>query len=399
MTTRSELTESEPLTKVGGTVFKGAMLISGTMIGGAMLALPVQTAEAGLMPTLVIYFFSWIFMALTGLLIFEVNLWHEKESNLVSMAARTLGPVGKYATWVLYLFLFYCLMTAYTVGVASFFGALWPTLFSGTLGLFCAAVCFLPILIKGTEFAGKLNLWLVAGLALSYILFVIVAVPFVQNELVSHANWSYIFAAFPVAFTAFAYQGIVPTLSTYLDRDPVKMKRAIWIGTSIPLGAYLLWEILILGVIPIEALTNANSAVEPLKVWVSNPMVDWIGQFFAFFALITSFLGVALGLVDFLADGLSIEKSRRGKVILGLLVLVPPILLNMAFGNLFIQAINYAGGIGCALLLGIIPILMVWRGRSEQNNDQYRVGGGKVLLTALLLFGSFELLLEIIHIL
>lgn len=379
----------------GGTVFKGAMLISGTMIGGGMLALPVASAEAGLVPTLVVYFLSWLFMAATGLLLFEVNLWHKGENNLVTMAGKTLGRPGKVLTWILYIFMFYCLMTAYTVGVACFFSTLAPELFSGILGLFGGAVCFLPVLVKGTRLAGKLNLWLIGGLAISYVLFVLFGAPYVQAELISHADWSYTFAAFPIIFASFAYQGIVPTLSTYLDRDPQKMKRAIWMGTLIPFAVYVLWEILILGIVPMESLKGATSAVEPLSLWLSNPYVDVIGQSFAFFALITSFLGVALGLVDFLADGLSIEKKGRGKLFLGLMVLVPPVLLNLLFGNLFITALGFAGGIGSALLLGLLPIAMAWKGRPLNPDSTYRVPGGRPLLALLAAFCLFELLFEL----
>jgi tyrosine-specific transport protein len=212
---------------------------------------------------------------------------------------------------------------------------------------------------------------------------------------VNHSDWTYTFAAFPIIFASFAYQGIVPTLSTYLDRDPKKMKKAIWIGTLVPFIVYIIWEVLILGIVPASALSRASSAVEPLSHWLLNPYVDMVGQSFAFFALITSFLGVALGLVDFLADGLSIQKDNRGKFVLGLLVLLPPIFLNIFFGNLFITALGFAGGIGSALLLGLLPIAMVWKGRPKNPQSTYRVKGGRVLLVLLALFGFAELLFEL----
>ena len=58
--------------------------------------------------------------------------------------------------------------------------------------------------------------------------------------------------------------------------------------------------------------------------------VPWIGantDFFSFFALATSFLGLFLSLIDFLSDGLKINKSNKtGHVTLMLLCFIPPYL-------------------------------------------------------------------------
>ena len=43
-----------------------------------------------------------------------------------------------------------------------------------------------------------------------------------------------------------------PHLMTYMDRDVKKVRISIILGTSIPLLVYLVWETLILGIVPIE---------------------------------------------------------------------------------------------------------------------------------------------------
>ena len=98
------------------SVLAGSLLVAGTSIGGGMLALPVLTAYAGFLPSAVIFFLCWLFMASTGLLFLEVSQWMQRDANIVSMAESTLGKVGKYFAWVVYLFLFYCLTVAYMVG-------------------------------------------------------------------------------------------------------------------------------------------------------------------------------------------------------------------------------------------------------------------------------------------
>ncbi len=73
----------------------GILLVSGTTIGAGMLALPVVTGMAGLLPTLLLFLVFWIFMTYTALLMLEVNLWMKDHSNMITMAKETLGKWGK----------------------------------------------------------------------------------------------------------------------------------------------------------------------------------------------------------------------------------------------------------------------------------------------------------------
>src|SRR5277367_3285620 len=99
-----------------GHVFGGTLLIAGTMVGVGMLALPVATGEGGLLPAIIIYLLCWLFMLSTGLLLLEVCTWMPKDSNLITMAEKLLGPVGKNICWAVYLFLFVTVMIAHVVG-------------------------------------------------------------------------------------------------------------------------------------------------------------------------------------------------------------------------------------------------------------------------------------------
>lgn len=385
----------------GGSLFKAILLVAGTSIGGGMLALPVLTSQAGFLPSLLIYTLCWLFMASTGLLLFESCLWMGKNANLVSISERTLGWPGKWFSWGLYLFLFYCLTLAYIVGC----GNLVVEASNGSIpewgGALLFVILFFPIIFAGTRAAGRLNTLLMGGLVLSYLAFVLLGYEHVRMDQLAYREWVLAPAALPIAFTAFSYQGIIPTLVNYLDHDKKRIKRAIFIGSFIPLIVYAIWEALILGIVPFnhpqglaEALNKGQNAVYPLRYFINSPYVYGIGQFFAFFALVTSFIGVTLGLMDFLSDGLKMDASkRRNKLLLSLLIFVPPLLIALTHPGLFLKALDYAGGYGCALLLGLLPVLIVWSGRYRLNLNQsqdYQLPGGKPLLALLILFVLFE---------
>jgi len=352
------------------SILTGTLLVAGTSIGGGMLALPVLTSVTGFIPSLCIFFLCWLFMACTGLLFLEITQWMHKEANIVSMAQLTLGRIGKTIAWILYLFLFYSLNIAYIVESGKIVVELTNGQIMNWMGPIVFLILFAPCILIPTALAGRINVILMAGLILSYLGFVILGFRYISPQLLVFAEWSNSLKALPIAFTSFAYQGIVPTLVSYFHYDVKKARKAILIGSFIPFVAYAVWQGLIMGIIPIEgpnglkeALENDLNAIQPLKFFIKNAYVYSVGQFFAFFALVTSFLGVTLGLRDFLVDGLNIKQTMSGKIFIISLIFVPPLIIAVIYPNIFLTTLEYAGGIGCALLLGLLPVVMVWRGR------------------------------------
>lgn len=392
--------------KTYSDLIRGTLLIAGTSIGGGMLALPVLTSQVGFFPSLIIYLMTWLFMMSTGLLFLEISLWLGKDANIISMAEYTLGKWGKYIAWGLYLFLFYCLTLAYIVGA----GNLFVEAMNGALTNWQAQIFFLllfaPFVYAGAHVVGRLNVFLMLGLGISYFIFVYLGFSHIQTDFLMHSNWSKLWTALPITFTAFAYQGTIPTLVNYLKRDVQKTRLAIIIGSFLPFIAYAIWQGLILGIVPIEGPNSLNeaikagqNAVQPLKNILNISSLYIVGQYFAFFALLTSFFGVSLGLLDFWADGLKVKKSPWSKLWLSLLVFVPPLLIAFVHPDIFLMALDYAGGFGCALLLGLMPVLMVWSGRYKMGLEgEYTVIGGRFLLGVLALFVFIELMCQFVMI-
>lgn len=384
--------------------YSGALLVAGTAIGAGMLALPVVTSLAGFLPSALFFLICWIFMAGTGLLMFEICLWLPKDANLVSMSSHLLGRKGKAISWALYLFLFYCLEVAYISGGGGFINSL----FSGALpsgaaiGIFI--LLFAPIVFLGAKAVDRVNWVLMLGLVGAYLTFLLLGFKEIKLPIAEHRNWLEGLWALPIIFTSFSYQGIVPSLSSYLDRNAQKMRFSILVGTAVPLIIYVLWEWFILGIVPVKgefgllaAREAGHTSVEPLRHFVHSAYLFAIGQAFAFFALTTSFLGVSLGLLDFLSDGLNAKKTHRNRLGMCVLVFVPPILIALIKPQVFITALIYAGGIGCALLLGLLPIVLVWVGRYRRRyleTTPAQLPGGKPLLIAMVAFIALELIVE-----
>jgi tyrosine-specific transport protein len=388
-----------------GHVFGGSLLIAGTTIGVGMLALPVATGPAGFVPSVSIYFITWLFMLFTGLLMLEVCVWMPKNANLITMAGTLLGKTGKAVCWVVYLFLFVTVMIAHVAGGGSVLNELIGLTIPNWLAMVIYVVAFSPIVYMGAHSVDRLNLALMAGVIGSYLIFVFVSYKHVDISLLTYTNWKKAWFALPVLFTAFTYQVIIPTLMNYMDRNVKKVRLAIFFGTTIPLLVYLVWEFLILGIIPvegpgglIEAKELGHNAVMPLKQFVGGANIFAVGKYFAFFTLTTSYIALSLAFIDFLSDGLKMPKKGLRKIALCLLVFVPPTIIALTYPDIFLTSLNYAGGISCAILFGLFPPLMAWVGRYKKGYAEKKselVPGGKPFLVLLLLFVFFELAIEI----
>lgn len=385
----------------------GSLLVAGTAIGAGMLGLPVITGPAGFFPSILVLILCWAFMTATGLLFAELSLWLRNDSNILSMAKHTLGNSGRVITWVLYLFLFYCLTVAYLVGGASmvgeFYGASQPV--SSNILFFGLTLMLLVAL--GRRVVDPINRLLMIGLFAAYAGFVVIGLPTVSIDKLRDSAWSETLVALPVTFAAFGFQGTVPTLASWMHYDRRRLRRAIIIGTSITLVIYILWQGLFLGIVPkegehglIATLSEGRDAVYPLQYFTSSSWIWGLGRLFAFFALVTSFLGVGIGLVDFLADGLHRDKTKPQNLSLILVLAFGlPLVLSLLYPHVFIEALGLAGGFGCAILLGLLPILMVWKAKYRKGVP---IGPDSALFTkpvfiGLIAFVSIEIIIECLN--
>ncbi len=390
-----------------GHVVGGTLLIAATTIGVGMLGLPVATGPGGFVPATFVYILTWFFMLCTGLLLLEVCTWMPAEANLITMTHRLLGPVGKAVCWVVYLFLFLTAMIAHVSAGGSTlvdilnlsFGLAMPQ----SIAMVVYVLIFSPIVYLGTRSVDRFNLLMMTGVLITYVLFIVLSAGKVDVNLLKFADWSKAWPALPVLFTAFTYQLIIPTLMTYMNRDVKKVRLSIILGSSIPLVVYLIWELLILGIIPVDTLIQAKArgetAVMPLKELLQNPWVFKIGSWFAFLVLTTSYIALSLAFLDFVADGLKIKKEGIKKVALCMGIFIPPMVVAMLYPDIFIIALEYAGGISCALLFGLLPPVMVWVGRylKKYEHKNIQLPGGKLVLSVLMLFTFVELILQVMN--
>jgi tyrosine-specific transport protein len=361
-----------------GSVLGGILLIAGSCIGAGMLALPVITGWAGFWPAVAMLFIAWLFMTSTSLLLLEANLAIGYDLSLISIAERTLGKVGKALCWLLFIFLFYSLSIAYISASGTILQSIvldltgWPL--PEAWGSVLFTLIFAVVIYAGTQPVDYLNRVLVAGLIGAYCILVLLGSFHINRAYLTEQHWPYAVFALPVLVISFGFHNMIPSLAMYLKGDVRRLRLTLILGSLVPLLVYILWEAVMLGIIPVRgregllmALDKGVVATEALRAALGQSWITIVAQAFALFAIITSFLTQSLSLVDFLADGLRISKEGIGRVGLILLSLLPPFIFAFMCPGIFISALSFAGGFVAVILFGVMPVSMVWVLRYKQH--------------------------------
>lgn len=389
------------MSKTPGSVLGGSLLIAGSCIGAGMLGLPIQTGLAGLFPSLVSFLIAWTFMTISGLFLIEVNSWHPHQSNLLTMISQSLGKTGRYICWVFYLFLFYALLVAYMAASGNILSHFLDTY----VGLRCEpyimtsafVIIFAVIILKGTKAVDHANRFLMIFKILAFCLVILLGLKFIKPSHYSFINNTKVLSSIPILITAFGFHNMIPSITSYMKGNMKKVKKSILGGSLISLVIYLIWQIFVLGVIPSQgteslqtAFSKGQEASELISEFLQKKEIGLVAQILGFFAILTSFLAQSLSLSHFLKDGLKLKKTPFSKVGVVLLTLIPPLTLATFYPDLFYFALNFAGGICTVILFGIIPSLMLWKGRYEQGliSKNVQVFGGKTTIVIILSIAS-----------
>lgn len=387
----------------------GAFLIAGTCIGAGMLGLPVQTAAAGFYPTLFGFIITWAILLISALALLEVALLFPGEVNYITLAQKTLGPLGKYIAWVVNVLFLYSVLAAYAVGGTTMLAFSFKIDLSSFISLSLATIVFvLPfafMVYRGAKTVDYVNRFLILGLVLGFFLMSVLYTRATKIQMLEVGNPKYLLFTFPLLVTSFGYHGLLPTLKSYLKENIKQLRIAVIIGSIIPFIFYLAWEYLVLNTVPVFGesglVSMINGGGNPgellLASFKNNSSAVALGVgLFSIFALTSSFVGVALGLSDFFADGLKIKKTRTGKLNLLLITFLPPVLFVLIYPKGFLYALGYAG-IFASILLILLPVLMAW---SARYNKKISKSGksilGKISLLIPFVFAILIICIEIL---
>lgn len=384
-----------------------ASLVAGTCIGGAVLAQPAQVAHNGLLPSLLVIALCALFMGLTALLILEASSRLPAEVHLPTIANTYLSWPGKSIAVALYLFIAYASLVAYISACSDLLVSTNSYFQQDPLGqidssfyatLTCCIIAAL-ILLPGHVLSARINTLSVVALLVIFA----TILTFGLSSMEPHRLLSYSFTkmdhALGIFLAAFSFQMIVPSLRQQLPCYK-SLQKAIVVGVGATALVYSIWLAFIFGIIPKEGSMGLfEMAQKELPITLAlihlfpSSLLAQLLSVFTLLALATSFLGISLGLYDFLEDFLRLKQSSLAphpwprRLLLIALIIAPTFLFSMHTQHLFATALDLTGGFGDTILNGIMPVAMVAIGLARWGEAPYSFARGKEPLKQLALVG------------
>ena len=372
------------------------LLVAGTMIGAGMLAMPLTSAGIGFGFTLVLLLGLWALLTFSALLFVELYQTAESDAGIGTLAEQYFGKAGRIiATAVLIIFL-YALIAAYISGGGSLLKDLLPESFGDKVSILLFTVIFGSFIVIGTHSVDKINrvLFFVMLAAFAVVLNLMLPEIKFDNLMATPIDNALIISASPVFFTAFGFHGSIPSLNKYLGGNVKALRISILAGSAITLCAYILWQMSTHGLLTqneflqiLKEDATLNGLVKATLAITGSNMIAGAVKLFSTLALVTSFLGVGLGLLECIEDLLKRSFNiSAGRISLGLMTFIPPLVFALFYPEGFILALGYAGQM-FAFYAVVLPVSLVWKARRAHTDLPYKVWGGNLTLIIVLVLG------------
>ena len=372
------------------------LLVAGTMIGAGMLAMPLTSAGIGFCFTLVLLLGLWALLTFSALLFVELYQTAESDAGIGTLAEQYFGKAGRIiATAVLIIFL-YALIAAYISGGGSLLKDLLPESFGDKVSILLFTVIFGSFIVIGTHSVDKINrvLFFVMLAAFAVVLSLMLPEIKFDNLMATPIDNALIISASPVFFTAFGFHGSIPSLNKYLGGNVKALRISILVGSAITLCAYILWQMSTHGLLTqneflqiLQEDATLNGLVKATLAITGSNIIAGAVKLFSTLALVTSFLGVGLGLLECIEDLLKRSFNiSAGRISLGLMTFIPPLVFALFYPEGFILALGYAGQM-FAFYAVVLPVSLIWKARHTHANLPYKVWGGNLTLIIVLVLG------------
>lgn len=388
----------------------GSMIIAGTAIGAGMLANPTATSGVWFLGSVAVLLYVWLAMCLSGLLLLEASTHFPLGASFHTMVSRLLGRRWNLISGFTIAFVLYSLTYAYIYvggGLTQQSLALLhievprPAAASVFLLLLAACVSY------STHWVGRASTVLIGAMLVVFLLATTGLISEAKSSVLFNQEgelwyWRYAWLALPVCLASFGFHGNVPGLRQYYQGQTRPVALSIIIGSVLALVVYFLWQLAIQGNLPrsqfapvIAADGDVTALLGALSQHLNTAGLRQLLESFAFMAIISSFLGVTLGLFDYIRDLFGFSNQLKGRLATACITFVPPWLAYLFMPTGFVKVMGYVG-LMAAVWAVLVPVMLVFKSRQRFANQGFRVSGGNLTLAFVGLFALLVLATQLL---
>jgi len=326
--------------------FRAIAVLIGTVIGAGIFGIPYVVAQIGFFPGLIYLFFLALVVLFLNLLYGEVILRTPGDRQLSGYAEIYLGKTGKFLASLAVFISVYGALLAYLIKTGEFLNLI----FNGYNPIFFSLLFF--IFTSLALFFGLKSISFLEGLLVSFLLILIVLISFLGATEINLTNFTslnlnFLFLPYGVILFAFFGASVIPEMEEILREQTKQLKKAIIIGSLIPLLVYLLFTSLVVGICgPLTSDDAVFGLVGFLPDWIIR-----LGALLGVLAMSTSYLTLGYVLREVWR-----RDFKKPKMVSFFLAILPSLILFLLGAKNFIQVLGLTG----ALMGGLEGILIIF---------------------------------------
>jgi tryptophan-specific transport protein len=389
----------------------GACIIAGVCVGAGMLGLPSAGAGAWTIWSILAITLTMVVMTVSGWMLLESYQGYPLRVSFDTVTRELLGEKVNALNNLTVYFVGGILLYAYITSAGLIIDGM--TGIGRHWGSILFTLGFSGLVWHSTRAVDRISVVLVIAMGLSFVfgisgLSLNIKPTLLFDTLSQHASYApYALAMLPVALTSFGYHHSVSSMRAYYGEER-RARYAILGGTAIALLFYLIWLVSVFGNLPrsefgavVAQGGNVDVLLKALASVIESEAVANALNLFSMAAILSSFIGVGLGVFDYLADLFKFDNSHQGRAKSWAVTFLPPLLLSLLFPFGFLMAIGYAGAVA-TLWTCIIPALLAWKVRAGKRaqsgkGDGFRTPGGLPMIVGVLLFGVLTALFHLLN--
>ena len=373
----------------------GTCIIASVCVGAGMLGLPSAGAGAWTLWSIGAITLTMMVMTLSGWMLLEAFKHYDLRVSYDTVTRDLLGTRVNWFNNLMVYFVGGILLYAY---ISSSGQIIHDVLgINEKIASVLFVLVFSAVVWHSTRAVDRISVLLIALMVMTFV--------FGISGLASNVDMATLFAShgdsyapfamaiLPVALTSFGYHHSASSMRAYYGEER-KASHAIAGGTLIALALYVLWVISIFGNLPREQFGpvledggNVDALLSALSSVIASDKVAGAINAFSMAAILSSFIGVGLGVFDFLADFFHFDDTRQGRAKSWLVTFIPPLLLSLMFPFGFVMAIGYAGA-AATVWTCIIPALLARKTRQRFPDDRgFKTPGGQAMIWLTITFG------------
>ena len=398
----SEPIDSMSQDKPTPSIIGGACIIASVCLGAGMLGLPSAGAGAWTLWSIFVVALTMLVMTVSGWMLLEVFKHYDYKVSFNTVTKDLLGAkVNAFNNFTVYFvggILLYAYITSYGLILEDLLNV--PDKVAAVIFV----LLFSSVVWHSTRAVDRISVLLILVMVFTFIFGILglfsnlnIATLFdtVANQAAGESSSyaPFALAMLPVALTSFGYHHSVSSMRDYYHSEQ-KAKYAILGGTVIALLLYTLWMVSIFGNLPrsnfgevIAQGGNVDALLQALSGVIASERVHNILNAFSMAAILSSFIGVGLGVFDYLADFFQFDDTPKGRAKSWAVTFIPPLVCSLLFPFGFVTAIGYAGA-AATVWACIIPALLVYKVRQKHTDrGGFKVKGGKGLIYFVVAFG------------